>query len=387
MHIRTACTNTCVLSSGTSQCDSHRSPVCLPWSVRQTKLVSRKKQAEPRIKAVLMESTIVCEYSDALRYRTQLPVFDVLTMIDFLHQSTSPNPRFGSTDSRFSWVDQGGEPDMDLLAARWRYLDPTKLPVVGILRIDYSYPPAPGDVDHPNSYFYKTVQETAKGLTFKAVQAAQPLTKEQREGMERGIKNLEAIGVSGITGDCGFLMNYQAEARKIAKVPCFVSSMLQCPLLLAFYSNSEEFLVLTANGESLRPALSSMLCLSGIDPSVHGRFHVVGCENVPGFDAVAKGEAVDVERVKPGVVDLVLNEIDQRPQVRAILLECTELPPYADALRCATNMPVLDAITLVDFFYSAISDNPFVGMNFQSSTRVSSPRLSPDQLPDTVQYL
>jgi hypothetical protein len=325
--------------------------------VRQTKLVSRKKQAEPRIKAVLMESTIVCEYSDALRYRTQLPVFDVLTMVDFLHQSTSPNPRFGSTDSRFSWVDQGGEPDMDLLAARWRYLDPTKLPVVGILRIDYSYPPAPGDVDHPNSYFYKTVKETAKGLTFKAVQAAQPLTKEQREGMERGIKNLEAIGVSGITGDCGFL---------IAKVPCFVSSMLQCPLLLAFYSNSEEFLVLTANGESLRPALSSMLCLSGIDPSVHGRFHVVGCENVPGFDAVAKGEAVDVERVKPGVVDLVLNEIDQRPQVRAIMLECTELPPYADALRCATNMPVLDAITMVDYFHTAVSDNPFVGMNFHA---------------------
>ena len=31
--------------------------------------------------------------------------------------------------------------------------------------------------------------------------------------------------------------------------------------------------------------------------------------------------------------------------IRAILLECTELPPYADALRYHTGLPVWDAIT------------------------------------------
>eukprot|EP00966_Prymnesium_polylepis_P193970 4496140-Prymnesium_polylepis.1 len=56
-------------------------------------------------------------------------------------------------------------------------------------------------------------------------------------------------------------------------------------------------------------------------------------------------------------------------KVRAIMLECTELPPYADALRAATGLPVLDAITLVDFFQSAISDNPYFGIDFQRSSQ------------------
>ena len=37
-------------------------------------------------------------------------------------------------------------------------------------------------------------------------------------------------------------------------------------------------------------------------------------------------------------------------EIRAILLECTELPPYADALRFETALPVYDAITCADMF-------------------------------------
>ena len=41
-------------------------------------------------------------------------------------------------------------------------------------------------------------------------------------------------------------------------------------------------------------------------------------------------------------------------------------PPlrYADSLRRALKMPVLDAITLVDFFHSAVTDNPVFGIDF-----------------------
>jgi len=53
-----------------------------------------------------------------------------------------------------------------------------------------------------------------------------------------------------------------------------------------------------------------------------------------------------------------------------LLLECTELPPYADALRHALRIPVLDAITLVDFVHSASTDNPAFGVDFQKSSKV-----------------
>ena len=45
-------------------------------------------------------------------------------------------------------------------------------------------------------------------------------------------------------------------------------------------------------------------------------------------------------------------------------------PGYADALRHALRIPVLDAITLVDFVHSASTDNPAFGVDFQKSSKV-----------------
>ena len=106
------------------------------------------------------------------------------------------------------------------------------------------------------------------------------------------------------------------------------------------------------------------VCDASCDPKQQARFLVAGCQDVPGFEAVAKGEAVDVPRVLPHVVELVQAEIAKQPKIRAVLLECTELPPYADAIRAATHLPVLDAITLVDFFHAAVSENPYFGIDW-----------------------
>jgi hypothetical protein len=116
-----------------------------------------------------------------------------------------------------------------------------------VLRIDYTYPPTPGDVAQcaiappqsyadlfapcvlaltrasaararrsPNSYFYQTTQATVKGLTFEEAWQGEPLTAEQDKAMHAAVAQLEAAGVCGITGDCGFLMNYQSSARAMA---------------------------------------------------------------------------------------------------------------------------------------------------------------------------
>ena len=35
------------------------------------------------------------------------------------------------------------------------------------------------------------------------------------------------------------------------------------------------------------------------------------------------------------------------PEIAAIVLECTNMPPYADAVRAATGLPVHDITTLI----------------------------------------
>jgi len=82
---------------------------------------------------------------------------------------------------------------------------------------------------------------------------------------------------------------------------------------------------------------------------------------VDGFEAVAVGGKVDVKRVTPGVVAKAQKVIAEHPSIRAILLECTELPPYEDALRKATGLPVYSAITGCNFFMTGFLDNKRFG--------------------------
>lgn len=106
---------------------------------------------------------------------------------------------------------------------------------------------------------------------------------------------------------------------------------------------------MTANATTLAPMNELIKDECGVDTQ-GPRFHIVGCEDVPGFEAVALGEKVDTQMVEPGMVSKALWALKKFPKSRAFLLECTELPPYSDAIRAATGMPVFDAITNCDFF-------------------------------------
>jgi len=301
---------------------------------------------------VLFESAMLPAFSDSVRKAAKLPVCDNLTLADFAMKAQTDNPRFGITFG----------PKTEAI----KMPDKSAMPAIGILRIDYTYPAALGDAAHPNSYYYRTPHATWNGLSFEAAQAAKPLTKEQRHAMVAALTALEKEGVMGIAGDCGFLMNYQEEARAVAKVPTFISALLQCSILTSLFSMDECILVLTANGRALLPHMPKLLSACGVTkPEQQRRFIVAGCESLPGFDAVAKGEKVDVELVMPHVVSLVQSVVAKNPLIRAVLLECTELPPYADAIRHAVKLPVLDAITLVDFFHAAIDDNPYWGIDWE----------------------
>ena len=64
------------------------------------------------------------------------------------------------------------------------------------------------------------------------------------------------------------------------------------------------------------------------------RYNIVGCEDVPHFGpAVANGKKVKVDDTTPWIVRKAVHALLKYPQSRAFLLECTELPPYSDAIR------------------------------------------------------
>jgi len=95
------------------------------------------------------------------------------------------------------------------------------------------------------------------------------------------------------------------------------------------------------------------------------RIVIVGCQDVEGFDAVAVGGKVNFELVQPGIVKIAQKNIDKDSSIVAILLECTELPQFADALRFNTKIPVFDAITGIEWMASSRMDNALFGIDFE----------------------
>merc|ERR1719183_821224 len=101
-------------------------------------------------------------------------------------------------------------------------------PSLGVVRLDYNYPPAEGDIDSPASFGYDVFYRVCPGLTFEMAQNGR-FTEEVERNFAEAIKYLEARGCNAMTGDCGFMMAFQVKARQIATKPIFMSSMVQCP--------------------------------------------------------------------------------------------------------------------------------------------------------------
>ena len=64
-------------------------------------------------------------------------------------------------------------------------------------------------------------------------------------------------------------------------------------------------------------------------------------------------DALDEERARQDHVDIARRLIAQHPEIEAFVLECTNMPPYASAIREATGLPVYDITTLIGWASAA----------------------------------
>ena len=57
---------------------------------------------------------------------------------------------------------------------------------------------------------------------------------------------------------------------------------------------------------------------------------------------------LDLDRARQDVVEAAQRLTAQHSEVAALVLECTNMPPYADAVRRATGLPVYGVLTAVE---------------------------------------
>jgi Asp/Glu/hydantoin racemase len=163
---------------------------------------------------------------------------------------------------------------------------------------------------------------------------------------------LEQAGVSLITTSCGFLVLFQRELQQRLHIPILTSSLLQLPWLLAMLPQERQVGVLTIEGKSL-----STRHLAAVGVTDLTRVAVQGLDEAGGYftgQILGDRTELDVERSAREHETAARMLLERQPSVGAIVLECTNMPPYAQRIRAVTGLPVYDITTLVRWAASGL---------------------------------
>jgi hypothetical protein len=138
---------------------------------------------------------------------------------------------------------------------------------LGVIHLDYDYPPAPGDINSPDSFGYDVFYRAVPGLSFGMCQSGH-LTDKVKANFIEAIQWLDKEkGVSAITGDCGFIMWFQDLARRHTNKPVLMSSLVRLPSVCAAYSSKEDIAIFTANSTTLMPMNSLIEKQCSVNPA------------------------------------------------------------------------------------------------------------------------
>jgi hypothetical protein len=89
---------------------------------------------------------------------------------------------------------------------------------------------------------------------------------------------------------------------------------------------------------------------------------LVGTESGKEFFRVlikAEKEDMDIALAEQDVVEAGKQLVAKHPDVGAIVLECTNMPPYAAALREVLGMPVYDIYSMITWFHTGLRPRRF----------------------------
>lgn len=209
-------------------------------------------------------------------------------------------------------------------------------PFLGILMLESRFPRPVGDIGHPASFPVPTRRLVVSGATApKVVQDAAALAASGLLGaFIEGARRLEREGAAAITTSCGFLVLFQRQLQDAVRVPVATSSLLLLPGLLQAHP---QVGVLTISAQRLGP---EYLRAAGVPPHRMADVAVRGVDPAGHFARVILGDrpAMDFALAAADVVRAAGELRRTAPGLEALVLECTNMPPYAREIEQATGL-------------------------------------------------
>ena len=221
--------------------------------------------------------------------------------------------------------------------------------MISLIQLDTGFPRLAGDIGAAETWACDLEVTRVPALSVARVITAAP------DDTDITAAEAAARRASGdlVTTSCGFLCYWQDRLAAQCRTPFVSSALLDLPRLTQRFP-ADQLAILTFDSDVLAsPAFAPSLAgFSGPVAGLphHSHLRQVIAEDLPRLDAA---------RAEAEIIDLVADLLRNRP-VRALLLECTNLPPYKKALRDRFDIQIFDILTLIEGMKAGTVDKAFI---------------------------
>ncbi len=224
---------------------------------------------------------------------------------------------------------------------------------LGILMLEARFPRIPGDMGNAETWPFPVLLRVVRGASPERIVLNNPL--EMLPQFIEAAKDLVDLGAEAITTNCGFLALMQAELSEAVGVPVATSSLIQVPWVQAILPPGKRVGVVTVSASTLTPRHFQSVGAPIDTP-------ICGTENGREFfRVIIRGEkdTLDIDLAEADIVEAGRALVEANPDVGAIVLECTNMPPYAAALQQAVGLPVYDIYSMITWFHAGLRPRAF----------------------------
>jgi Asp/Glu/hydantoin racemase len=223
---------------------------------------------------------------------------------------------------------------------------------LGILMLETRFPRIPGDIGNALTWPFPALYHVVRGASPDRV------VRDRADGLLpafiEGARALVALGADGITSSCGFLSIFQREIAGAVGVPVAISSLMQVPLVERLLPAGKRVGILTIS--------AATLSLEHLDAAgVPRDTPIVGTDGGREFTRAILGDAprLDTAAAERDILEAGEALVAGHAGVGAVVLECTNMAPYARALAAHLRRPVFDIVSFISWFHAGLSPRDF----------------------------
>ena len=223
---------------------------------------------------------------------------------------------------------------------------------LGILMLEANFPRIPGDVGNAKTWPFPVQYRVVQGATPERVVLNR--AKDLLLPFINSAKELVNSGADGITTNCGFLSLFQKEISEAVNVPVVTSSLMQVSLVNEILPPNKYAGIITISAKTLSADHLNKANVPINTP-------IVGTDEEGEFSQVVLKNKyeLDYNLAKQDVLNASNELVKNNKQIGAIVLECTNMVPFAADIRKSIGLPVFSIYNFILWFQNSLIPNRF----------------------------